>query len=372
MTEFSDTGWQLFEVRVDKDSFLTRPDLSFEGGYHYDHARLKVSTYTDLPNWKNSEKNEGTFNKSSGGDTDTHAIHGNLGWEFLPKWDLQVGGRAETWRSYDGFKHETEGETGGHLERDEFAFSPKASLGFKPTNELDFRLSIARATRFPLPEELFENIDALADNSVSNPGLKPEVGTHATMMVGHYLPKATTKLNLFFDEINNTIFNDQDITGSVTTSTFVNIDKVKTFGAELVLKRRDFLVSKHDFDFNISYVNAEIVDHSSNTTVEGNKLPRVPEWRSKIQSLYHITNKWDAMVAGRYQDKAFGRIQNDDILEGDGGQDEYFFIDFKTTYRLKNLNTSFSINNVTNELANTGPHTFPNRTYSIDWKWSFM
>ena len=114
------------------------------------------------------------------------------------------------------------------------------------------------------------------------------------------------------------------------------------------------------------------MDHSSNTTVEGNKLPRVPEWRSKIQSLYHITNKWDAMLAGRYQDKAFGRIQNDDILEGDGGQDEYFFIDFKTTYRLKNLNTSFSINNVTNELANTGPHTFPNRTYSIDWKWSFM
>ena len=131
--------------------------------------------------------------------------------------------------------------------------------------------------------------------------------------------------------------------GSVTCfniglNNIVNIDKVKTFGAELVLKRRDFLVSNHDFDFNISYVNAEIVDHSSNTTVEGNKLPRVPEWRSKIQSLYHKTNKWDAMVAGRYQDKAFGRIQNDDILEGDGGQDEYFFIDFKTTYRLKNLN----------------------------------
>ena len=372
LTEFSDTGWQLFEMRFDKDSFLTRSDLSFEGGYHYDHARLKVATYRSLPDWKKSEKNEGTFNKSSGGDTDTHAVHGNLGWDFSPKWDLQVGGRAESWRSYDGFKHETEGETGGHLERDEFAFSPKASLGFKPTNELNFRFSVARATRFPLPEELFENVDALADNSVSNPGLKPEVGTHATIMVGHYLPQATTKLNLFFDEVDDTIFNDQDITGSVTTSTFVNIDKVKTFGAELVLKRRDFLVPKHDFDFNISYVNAEIVDHSSNTTVEGNKLPRVPEWRSKIQSQYHITNKWDAMMAARYQDKAFGRIQNDDILKGDGAQDEYFFVDFKTTYRLKNLNTSFSINNLTNEVANSGPHQYASRTYSIDWKWKFM
>ena len=372
LTEFSNTGWQLFEMRVDKDSFLTRSDLSFEGGYHYDHARLKVSTYTGLPNWKNSEKNEGTFNKSSGGDTDTHAVHGNLGWEFSSKWDLQIGGRAESWRSYDGFKHETEGETGWHSDRDEFAFSPKASIGFKPTNELDFRLSVARATRFPLPEELFENVDALADNNVSNPGLKPEVGTHATIMMGHYLPQATTKLNLFFDEVNDTIFNDQDITGSVTTSTYVNIDKVKTFGAELVLKRKEFVVPKHDFDFNVSYVNSEIVEHSSNTTTEGNKMPRVPEWRSKIQSLYHITNKWDAMMAARYQSQAFGRIENDDILKGDGAQDEYFFVDMKTTYRLKNLNASFSINNLTNEVANSGPHQYAGRTYSIDWKWKFM
>ena len=309
---------------------------------------------------------------SSGGQTDTHAIHGNLGWNFLPKWDLQVGGRTEAWRSFNGFKHETVGEIGGQLERDEVAFSPKVSLGFKPSNDLDLRLSLARATRFPLPEELFENIDDLQNKSISSPGLKPEVGTHATIMVGHYRTKATTKLNLFYDVVDDTIFSDQDITGSTTTSTFVNIDKVRTFGAELVVKRRDFIISKHDFDFNISYVNSEIVDHSSRTSAEGNNLPRVPEWRSKFQSLYHINSNWDAMVAGRYQDKSFGRIQNDDILEGDGGQDEYFFIDLKTTYRHRNINASFGINNLTDELANTGPHTFPNRTYSIDLKWKFM
>jgi len=157
LKEFSNTGWQLFELRFDKGAFLTRSELSFEGGYHYDHARLKVATYTGLPNWEESEKNEGTFSNSSGGQTDTHAIHGNLGWEIAPKWDLQFGGRAEAWRSFNGFKHETDGEIGGHLERDEVAFSPKFSLGFKPNNELDLRLSLARATRFPLPEELFEN-----------------------------------------------------------------------------------------------------------------------------------------------------------------------------------------------------------------------
>lgn len=372
LTEFSNTGWQLFELRFDKDSFFARPELSFEGGYHYDHARLKVSNYRNLPDWELSEKNQGTFNSSSGGQTDTHAVHGNLGWEFSPKWDLQVGGRAEFWRSFNGFKHETAGEIGGHDERDEVAFSPKVSLGFKPNDNLDLRFSLARSTRFPLPEELFENVDDLQNNNISSPGLEPEVGNHATIMVGHFKPDATTQFNMFFDEVTNTIFSDQDITGNTTTSTFVNIGKVRTFGVEFVTKRRNFLVSKHDFDFNISYTNAEIRQHNSNPSTAGNKLPRVPEWRAKFQSLYHINNNWDAMVAGRWQDKAFGRIQNDDILEGDGGQDEYFFMDLKTTYRHKNMNASIGINNLTNESANTGPHTYPNRTYSIDLKWKFM
>ena len=372
LTEFSETGWQLFELRFDKDAFLAHNDLSFEGGYHYDHAKLKVANYRSLPNWELSERSEGTFNNSSGGQTDTHAIHGNLGWKIAPKWDLQFGGRAEAWRSFNGFKHETAGEIGGQLERDDVAFSPKVSLGFKPNSDLDLRFSVARATRFPLPEELFENIDDLANNSIASPGLEPEVGTHATIMVEHYRPKATTQLNLFFDDLTDTIFSDQDITGAVTTSTFINIDKVRTFGAELVVKRRDFLVSKHDFDFNISYTNAEIRKHTSNTSAEGNKIPRVPEFRAKFQSLYHINTNWDAMVAGRWQDKAFGRIQNDDILEGDGGQDEYFFMDLKTTYRYQKMNASFGINNLTDEFANTGPHSFPNRTYSLDLKWKFM
>ncbi len=373
ITQFSDTGWQLFELKFNKDKLLARPDLSFEAGYHYDHAKLKVAQY-NTTDWERSDfdDEDSSFRNSSGGQTDTHAIHGNLGWKFASKWDVQIGGRAEAWRSFNGFKHESATEIGGQLERDDLAFSPKASLGFKPNSDLDLRLSVARATRFPLPEELFENIDDLENNSLSSSGLEPEVGTHVTMMVGHYRPKATTQLNLFFDDVEDTIFSDQDITGTVTTNTFVNIDKVRTFGAEIVVKRRDFLVPKHDFDFNISYTNAEIREHTSNTSTEGNKIPRVPEFRAKFQSLYHINTKWDAMLAGRWQDKAFGRIQNDDIFEGDGGQDEYFFMDLKTTYRFQNVNASFGINNLTDESANTGPHTFPNRTYSIDLKWKFM
>ena len=372
ITEFSNTGWQMVEMRFDKKSFWNFSNLSFEGGYHYDHARMKVEQIRQLPNWLNSDRSEGVYNNSSGGETDTHGVHGNLGIQLSPKWDLQAGLRTEVWRSFNGFKHESAGETGEHLHRIESAFSPKLSLGFKPSTEWDLRFSLARSTRFPLPEELFENIDDLQNQGISSPGLKPEVGNHATIMIGNYTAKATTQVNLFFDEITDTIFSDQDLTNGVTTNTFVNINKVRTFGAEFIAQRRDFLVSDHDLSFNVSYTNSEIRRHDSNPSVAGNDLPRVPRWRAKFQSLYHFTNNWDGMFAGRYQDKAFGTIDNSDILRGDNGQDEYFFLDLKTTYRTKKVNASFGVNNLTDQLAYTGPHSFPSRTYSVDLQWNFL
>ena len=372
LIEFSNTGWQMVEMRFDKKSIWDLPKFSFEGGYHYDHARMKVEQVTGLSYWKSSTRDQGSYKESSGGETDTHAFHGNIGYQLNPETDLQVGLRTEVWRSFNGFKHKAASETGGHLHRSEHAFSPKLSLGYKPNKEWDFRFSLARSTRFPLPEELFENIDDLARVSISSPGLKPEVGNHATIMIGNYKEKETTQFNLFFDEVTDTIFSDQDFTNNTTTSTYVNINKVRTFGAEFITQRRDFLVSNHDFSFNASYTNSEIRRHDSNPSVAGNRLPRIPEWRAKFQSLYHIKNNWDAMVAGRYQDKAFGKIDNSDILSGDNAQSEYFFLDFKTTYRTKVVNASFGINNLTDELAYTGPHTFPGRTCSIDLRWNFM
>jgi len=372
LTEFSNTGWQMVEMRFNKKSFWDLSNLSFEGGYHYDHARMKVENINNLLDWEYSDRSQGTFNNSSGGETDTHAFHGNLGFQLSPKVDLQAGLRTEVWRSFNGFKHEAAGESGEHLHRIEHAFNPKLSLGYKPNEEWDFRLSLARATRFPLPEELFENVDDLQNNSISSPGLKPEVGNHATITIGNFTTKTSTQVNLFFDEVRDTIFSDQDVTGNATTSTYVNINKVRTFGAEFVTQRRDFLIPNHDLSFNASYTDAEIRRHDSRPTAKGNKLPRIPEWRIKFQSLYHIENNWDAMVAGRYQAKAFGRIQNDDILRGDGGQDEYFFMDFKTTYRTKKVNASIGVNNITDQFAYTGPHPFPNRTYSVDLQWKFM
>jgi len=369
LTQFQDTGWQLLDLKFNKDNFLNNTNLKFEGGYHYDHARMETIKWS-VPDWEHDKKDKGTFQSSTGGQTDTHAVHANVGWNFKPKWDLQVGGRLEAWRSFNAFEHDKKdpNEIGGHDHVNEQAFSPKLSIGYKPNSEWDYQFSLARATRFPIPEEMFSNIDDYDDKNISNPGLKPEVGNHVTFMVGHYKPMATTKLNLFFDYINDTIFND-NVTGFGTTSTFVNIDLVRTMGAEFVLKRKDFLIPKHDFSFNTAFTDAEILFYNVTPAAHGKDLPRVPDWRIKFQSVYHFLDNWDGMIAARWQDRMWGRLQNDDPLDGSGGHSEYLFVDIKTNYESKNFVSSFGITNITDETAWTGPHQFPNRTYVLDIKW---
>ena len=67
LTEFSNTGWQMVEIRFDKESIGSSSNLSFEGGYHYDHARMKVENIRSLPDWELSERGAGSLNNSSGG-----------------------------------------------------------------------------------------------------------------------------------------------------------------------------------------------------------------------------------------------------------------------------------------------------------------
>jgi hypothetical protein len=75
------------------------------------------------------------------------------------------------------------------------------------------------------------------------------------------------------------------------------------------------------------------------------------------------------MIALNWQDRMWGRLQNDDPLDGSGGHSEYLFLDIKTNYESKSFVSSFGITNFTNETAWTGPHQYPSRTYILDIKW---
>ena len=151
--------------------------------------------------------------------------------------------------------------------------------------------------------------------------------------------------------------------------------KLQTYTADTITfksDKKDFLIPKHDFSFNTSFTDAEILFHGGNPSAHGKDLPRVPEWKVKWQSVYRFLDRWDGMVGGRWQDRAFGEIDNVDTLDASGAQSEYFFMQVKTNYRYKNMTASFGVNNLTDETAWTGPHQYPNRTFVFDLEWKFI
>jgi len=365
ITELEDAGWETADIKLGTDSFLGRKDLSFGAGYHFAHYSLRT-----VQNNSNdySAGTKDSFRNSSGGDTSIHGLYAQAEWRFLPNWDAVVGGRQEWWNSYNGFNNTGSGDQ-SHPDRDESTFSPKFSVGYKPAENWQLRASVSRAVRFPIVEELFSNISTQTSTALADADLKPEDGIHKTFLIERQINKGVVQLSFYEDDIEDVIFNQVDAVSQ--ESTVLNIDRVRTRGAELVFNQRDFFLQSFDFKFNVGYIESEILTNTRDSSVEGNRFPRVPRWRLKAVGTYHITPAWDSTLGIRYSSNQFARIQNDDQGEGFGGVSEFTLLDFKTSYTLKNgLTGSFGIDNLTDEEYFVF-HPFPQRTFYIDAKWRF-
>jgi iron complex outermembrane recepter protein len=365
ITELEDTGWETADIKLGTDSFLGRKDLSFGAGYHFAHYTLKT-----VQNNSNdySAGSKDSFRNSSGGDTSIHGLYAQAEWRFMPNWDFVFGGRQEWWNSYNGFKNNGSGNQ-SHPDRSESTFSPKFSLGFKPAENWQLRASISRAVRFPIVEELFSNISTQTSTALADADLKPEDGFHKTFMVERQIDKGVIQFSVYEDDIEDVIFNQVDAISQV--SAVLNIDRVRTRGAEFVFNQKSFFLRDFDFNFNVGYIDSEIITNTRNSSVEGNRLPRVPRWRLKAVSTYHITPAWDSTLAVRYSSNQFGRLQNDDTGQGFGGVSDFTVLDFKTSYTMDNgLIGSFGIDNLSDDEYFVF-HMFPQRTFYIDAKWRF-
>ena len=73
------------------------------------------------------------------------------------------------------------------------------------------RLSSAKAFRFPIVEELFQNERRTNGTSIANADLEPEDGMHYNLMIERAVPGGQVRLNLFTEAIDDVIFNQRSI-----------------------------------------------------------------------------------------------------------------------------------------------------------------
>ena len=372
ITEFDDTGWQIFDIKFGTETLFGDPAQRLSVGWHYDDYELNIvaDDYNSITGQRDSDETDGnraTGRSDSGGKARTSALFAQYGYNFNDVVDLAVGVRFEDWETRDGFS------AGRELDRrSEDLWSPKFSLAWFANDDLTLRYSISRAVRFPIVEELFRNDGATSNGSVflANPNLEPEIGIFQNVAINYSLKGGYIGLNFYRDVVDNVIFNQTTRTdiGSITTS--LPTDEVTTKGIELVYNQQRVLGSRFGMRFNVSFTESEITRNRLNDDIVGNQFPRTPRWRSNLLVNYDISETFDVATSLRYASNSFGRLDNEDTASNVfGAQDRFVFVGLKANWNVTPaFKVSAGVDNLFNEEAYVF-HPWPSRTVYLEGRY---
>jgi len=357
--DYDNTGWQTGKVSFQNDHFMRNDNLSFVAGLEYENYELVINNYNS-DNYQSGVKTE--LSGSSGGDTSLEAIYAQFDWDINERWNTVIGGRYESWSSDNGFFGDQI-----HTDRSESRFSPKAAVSYRLNPDWLFRYSVAKAFRFPIVEELFQNERRTQGTSLANANLEPEDGFHQNLMLQRNIDDGFVRVNYFTEQIDDSIFAQTTVVDNRAINTFIPIDQVNTTGVEFIYNQIGLLNNLLDIRFNATYLDSKIEKNSANVELEGNDFPRMPDWRGNLSANFHLTEIWNIGGGVRYASNNFGDLDNGDTASKVfGAHDSYLFFDLKTNYQIDdNIEISFGIDNVTDEVAFVH-HPWPQRTVYVE------
>ncbi len=372
LTEHDGTGWKTLDIKVGTEELALNKNMRLSLGLFADEYELGLKG----DNINSITGEVGSSRPASGGKTNTQAAFAQWGYGFHPKWDLALGVRHEEWESSDGFIGDLEAS-----DRSESGTSPKFSLAYFASDKWSFRYSLAKAYRFPITEELFSNESRSINLVVSDPSLEPEVGIFHNFSVDYHLTDGYIRTNIFYDVVEDTIFNqtqifaDRDESGNSinrSVTTFLPIDEVETQGVEFIYNQEKAFGSRLSVKFNAAYTKAEITENSRNEETVGNTLPRIPNWRANLILGHPISDTLDFNTSFRYASDAFGDLDNGDREDNVfGAIDSYLFVNAKVNWEVSSdAALSLGMDNIFNELAYVA-HPWPSRTLFVEGKISF-
>jgi len=369
----AETGWYTFDFkgsyRPSELPILASHTLTM--GYHFDHYFTDGETW-NASDWKKEVKT--TLNDGSEGKTRTHAIFLQDECDITDKFILYLGGRYEWWRGFDGSK--SKDVSGSRFtetlkDKKEEHFSPKLAVTYRPDEDWSFRLSLAKAYRFPTIRELYyASISSTGIVTKTNPDLKAEKIFAKDLTISRRFGQGgDARLSFFENYTEDTIFRQTDVYKNI--SYYQNVDEVRTRGIEFSVGKKEFLVDGLDVMFNIAYMEAKILKNDNFPASDGKTFPRAPKWTSKGIVSYSPTENLILTLAGRYSSKPWNTLDNTDHRGGYGGIDDYLFIDTKISYKLFNqLTLSLAVDNLTDELAYMY-HPYARRMFIAALKWEY-
>ncbi len=374
LQDYDNSGWQALEFKLTTEEAFGVAGLQWQNGARLEKYELNLNVYNSDDFRTGSRE---SYRSRFGGQTELLGAYTQFSAALSPQWQLSAGLRLEQFRSHNGYFDNDDPLTPAfeltHVpSASGTASSPKLSIAWLPDDAWQLRYSIARAYRFPIVEELFSQYQAYNTVAEANPGLAPEKGLHHNLMLEHGLSNGYVRVNLFHDTVNDAIeAQSTTLPGGTSLRTFIPIDETETRGVELILNQRGWLLPQLDLRFNLVWLQSEILRNAADTSLEGNQLPRLPEWRSNLLATYHLNPVWDISTSLQYASDSFGSASNTDNAEQVfGAIDGYTFVGVKSTLQLgEGWQLGLGVDNLTDTRAYVA-HPWPGRTAYLSLSWT--
>lgn len=358
VTRFEDTGWETAFVKLGRGG-LWEGRLAVFGGASTEYYRQSSHTF-NTTRWR--EGDNAAFNDLSAGTTFNHAVFGQATLGLLEGLDWTLGLRHDLWGTY-GALRKTPAKEAADPERWESRPSPKTVLAWRPAAGWEARLGAAQALRFPIVEELYQNRFNQTSTQLSNADLKPEDGWFYNLGLSRRFGGGSAQLNVYREDVKDSIFFQNDEATKI--STYLNVDRVVTNGAELALQWDAVLGSRLDVDLNTAYNDARIVENRRAPSLEGNFFQRVPQWRAGAGLTRRWTDAFQTTLSGRYAGHQFNNLENDDIHDGYGSISRMLVFDLSARWQAHELvSLSAGVDNLFNERYYSF-HPLPQRSYHV-------
>ena len=307
---------------------------------HRDEANQKIYTLT---NWRDDDSRT-TLNSGYNGRSTTTSLFAQDEIALSEKLKAYLGGRWDYWETKGDYFTTT---STAMPSRSDSAFSPKASLVYKPVEAATLRASFGRSFRAPPNLDLYSKTVSRGLTINNNPDLEPETGT--TGEVGgewRFTKSARAGLTVYQTRLKDLIYRKR--TGGVIDR--INAGEARIRGIELTGRTR--LTSWLELDANYAWIDSEMLENAADPSSVGKRLTDSPEHIAGI-GLTAQRGPWTGTLNARYVSHVFFNADNSDVVEGvPGSYDAYTLVNAKAGYAFsKTVKASLAINNLLDEEA---------------------
>jgi iron complex outermembrane receptor protein len=317
---------------------------------HRDEVHQKIYT---LSNWRDDDSRVALNNGYNGRSTTT-SLYAQDEITLSDTLKTFLGGRWDYWDTQGDFFTTTATVFPG---RSDSAFSPKASVVYRPVEAATLRASFGRSFRAPPNLDLYSTttvrciLDSGSSGSCtarSNPDLEPETGT--TWEAGgewRFGDSAAAGLTVYETRLKDLIYTKR-VPGNIVDR--INAGEARIRGLELTARTR--LTRWLELDAHYAWIDSEMLENDADPTSVGKRLTNSPEHIAGI-GLTAQQGPWSGTLNARYVSHVFFTAANTDVFEGvPGSYDAYTLVNAKLSHAFsKTVKASLGIHNLLDEDA---------------------